>query len=1055
MKLIKQTTLHFKQGKSDKIYEVDLLEVEANQFLVNFRYGRHGTTLREGTKTAKPVPRAKADTVFDKLVTSKTSKGYKDVSSSPTPKAPREIDAAAREKAILHRLTQAVQGEYDEDQETHWPLKRVIWRAGELKIKTATPLMLDLLGSNDVLRDYCLVWALGRCGDETAIPKLEQIYRSGATPDLVQRIAAEALLKLWDEMSRDIFRTDLINGLPDPLRELVHTGPSNAFAAALMSHLELDQNAISILETLYLIDNEIVRPALLLILETAPLRPNHFRSIRHIFKAAEYRYDAEVYGRLAYRFATTKAMFTNSYYGFAGDEDWWSGIYTDAYGWIRDGRKEIRKPDSRIAYGSRTRNYFRQRVWRTLRELGQANDPTYIDLAVGMLLPFTDSDAKSTGRSSYYNWDQRSYVYTHWDQYAGYWVLNNILYTNSPRYTAHKKSLAWSCVSPYTPGELGPDVREEAFPTLWEQNPTALLRLILESRCFPVQEFAVRAMRACQDFWADLEVDTVIQILQAPYDLTAQFGFELAQSHYQPAQPQADLVLAVATCAFAEARTQGQQWIETNRAHFLQDTPFVTALVTNQYQDVRHFARNWLVADPIPDASAQALFNQLLETVLTAENADASWLTDVIETLQTCFAQQGRSLPLKRVLDLIMYPRVEIQTLGGNILLTHDVQTDDLPDDVISALIDSPYEAIRRIGVTLFGQLSDETLYKQEAVLIAFSTHEHSDIRETIRPVIQRLAQQGQAFAGRVSALFVQMLLRPETHEGLHNSLVKMLHEDLGQGWMRDVTPDLISDLIQANSTAAQEMAGHLITFKIEDDSQWANQVETTLMVDLANQEVQALRQAAQTLFVSNANRFQAITPNHLDALAEAVRLLDATWDDSRDFGFDFFQTHLTADDFTPAILVSICDSVRPEVQQFGRKLITTYFETEAGPEYLLKLSEHPTAEMQRFATTYLEDFAAGRLERLQQLKPYFISILSRVNKARVAKQRVLEFLVNESEKSEAVAELVIDIFARQSATMAIGDRAAMIEALLQIQQRYPHLSTPIRVREPEVRHAV
>jgi hypothetical protein len=39
MKLIKQTRLVFVEGKSDKVYEVDLCEVGANQFVVNFRYG--------------------------------------------------------------------------------------------------------------------------------------------------------------------------------------------------------------------------------------------------------------------------------------------------------------------------------------------------------------------------------------------------------------------------------------------------------------------------------------------------------------------------------------------------------------------------------------------------------------------------------------------------------------------------------------------------------------------------------------------------------------------------------------------------------------------------------------------------------------------------------------------------------------------------------------------------------------------------------------------------------------------------------------------------------
>ena len=76
MKLIEQVTLLFQEGKSDKVYEVDLLEVGAGQYVVNFRYGRRGTALKDGTKTPTPVSMAEARKAFDKLVQSKLDTGY-------------------------------------------------------------------------------------------------------------------------------------------------------------------------------------------------------------------------------------------------------------------------------------------------------------------------------------------------------------------------------------------------------------------------------------------------------------------------------------------------------------------------------------------------------------------------------------------------------------------------------------------------------------------------------------------------------------------------------------------------------------------------------------------------------------------------------------------------------------------------------------------------------------------------------------------------------------------------------------------------------------------
>ena len=76
--IIQSTTLFFRQGSSDKIYQAAIEEVTGDNdaFLVNFAYGRRGSTLKTGTKTQKPVTREKATTIFDKLITSKQAKGY-------------------------------------------------------------------------------------------------------------------------------------------------------------------------------------------------------------------------------------------------------------------------------------------------------------------------------------------------------------------------------------------------------------------------------------------------------------------------------------------------------------------------------------------------------------------------------------------------------------------------------------------------------------------------------------------------------------------------------------------------------------------------------------------------------------------------------------------------------------------------------------------------------------------------------------------------------------------------------------------------------------------
>lgn len=68
-------TLYFRQGPADKLYVARLIE-DGDGWVVNFAYGRRGKALKAGTKTKDPVSYEKAKAIYDKLVSSKTSKGY-------------------------------------------------------------------------------------------------------------------------------------------------------------------------------------------------------------------------------------------------------------------------------------------------------------------------------------------------------------------------------------------------------------------------------------------------------------------------------------------------------------------------------------------------------------------------------------------------------------------------------------------------------------------------------------------------------------------------------------------------------------------------------------------------------------------------------------------------------------------------------------------------------------------------------------------------------------------------------------------------------------------
>ena len=70
-----QISLYYREGSSDKVYHANL-DPKGNGWIVNFAFGRRGSTLQTGTKTSEPLAYDKAKKIYDKIVAEKMTKGY-------------------------------------------------------------------------------------------------------------------------------------------------------------------------------------------------------------------------------------------------------------------------------------------------------------------------------------------------------------------------------------------------------------------------------------------------------------------------------------------------------------------------------------------------------------------------------------------------------------------------------------------------------------------------------------------------------------------------------------------------------------------------------------------------------------------------------------------------------------------------------------------------------------------------------------------------------------------------------------------------------------------
>ena len=102
-----QITLYFREGTSDKVYHASIDERNGG-FVVQFAFGRRGSTLQTGTKTPAPVPYEKAKAVYDKLVIEKMNKGY---TPGPDGTPYQHTDKEARDSGVRCQLLNPVTDE--------------------------------------------------------------------------------------------------------------------------------------------------------------------------------------------------------------------------------------------------------------------------------------------------------------------------------------------------------------------------------------------------------------------------------------------------------------------------------------------------------------------------------------------------------------------------------------------------------------------------------------------------------------------------------------------------------------------------------------------------------------------------------------------------------------------------------------------------------------------------------------------------------------------------------------------------------------------------------
>ena len=228
------------------------------------------------------------------------------------------------------------------------------------------------------------------------------------------------------------------------------------------------------------------------------------------------------------------------------------------------------------------------------------------------------------------------------------------------------------------------------------------------------------------------------------------------------------------------------------------------------------------------------------------------------------------------------------QLIGADIVLAQKEKVEEVPEAIILDMLQSKFLSVAYRGMEIFGCLSIPALIERKAIIISLAISEDQEMRETVKPILAKIANGEAKEAQTLVHFFVPVLLKKETYEGLHQDILELLMNYL-DSHLNSIPTKMVFQLENSRYREANILSSFLmeqIDFSKES---------LTNIIRLASHEMLDIRQYCFTYFNNNIGRVRYES-------AEALNLLDATWADSRQFGFDFFEKHYKAGDWTPAV---------------------------------------------------------------------------------------------------------------------------------------------------------
>lgn len=1023
------STIHlFRPGAEPQQAQLALEAAGEGGYWVVLRLCRVGSEWQTLRKNAAPLSLADALRLLERMLALKLDDGFLGASSpvpdpdiAPGGLTPSQFAAlAARIAPDNWRLLSARQR------------SRTAWRLGELRVAAAVPAMVELLGTGDSMLDYCLAWAIGRCGDAGAKIAMAELAQRGRT-DAVKRIARLAWLQLAVDEERAAHAASLITDWPAPLRDAWQAGNTAQLDALLADPQTWQRFAYADwLEQLDQIAQAQPSARDLLLREAGKVAfvASTFRAVRRLYKAAEFRGDGELWSLLQRRLENTPPTFRR--------------LYEKQRAYLNGKRvlvsEELTRSDSRLAYSQRTREYLLRRSWRSLRRLGEAGSVEFGPLAFAALVGYDDATAQAAHELSIGYWEngykvRREYRHRHYRAT----LFNRLLFRPGGPLRSSRHGVLWSSDKPLQPER---EQRFEPFAGYWNQRPDLLLRLALEARAEQVQSFAVRALADLPAYCARFDDAIWRRLLNSPFAPTAAFAHRQLQARIaaEPDRTRRESWLALLLGSrHASVYNAALLLLEDDPASHAGSPALITAVLTARTQEIRRQSRLLCQAALATPGVAEAVLQRLIDWLedadpfteaLDASTANLAWI------IANPFRAAAAQVDYARLLALLAHPAIAVRCLAVDWLIVHRQPVSELPISTYRSLLDSDDERLLAASMRLLGALPDAVLATQAELVARFLLCPSPQVRQAVQPLAVRLAAIDAGFVAGLMPKLLDAMFRSETVEGLHDEVLALLTEPMAAA-SRALPIDTMLHLLEARCRAAQRFGTWLLAGHADADlplADWAR---------LARHETLTIRTRALTILDS---QFAQLGINGL------LPVLDSRWADSRSTVLGWLRERIALADWSMAQLIALCDHQHSDVQKLGCELMGKRLMQDSDTASLLALAQHPSLKVQRFVADFLRHSLGEDVAALARLRPYFLTVLAQVNRGRAAKTAVLAYLQARAAASESAASEVASLFAHLAVTVAITDRAQYVAGLYDIRRRYPAIASGLAVHAPAVR---